>query len=269
MTYGWAILVIAVVLGVLYSLGIFSPSNFAPKASPGSCQIFRPNGPGTNYDINLEGTCSGELPEYTAQFNGASAYISLSSSAPSKSYTQLSVSAWVTKPADTSRNEILNFFGFYFNVQQGNEACLYVNNINTGYLCSTPSLISGYNFLTATLNGSTETVYVNGKLSNTTTVSGTGSGVLGGTVGVCSYCGNTDYFDGQIANIQFYNASLNQNSITALYDEGIGGAPVDIQNLVDWWPLNGNANDYSGNNNDGVPTNVLFTGSWQSGYTSP
>jgi hypothetical protein len=45
MTYGWAILVIAVVLGVLYSLGIFSPSNFAPKAQHGSCQVFRPNGP--------------------------------------------------------------------------------------------------------------------------------------------------------------------------------------------------------------------------------
>ena len=63
MTYGWAILVIAVVLGVLYSLGVFNPSNFAPKAQPGSCQVFRPNGPGTSYDLNLEGTCNGELPQ--------------------------------------------------------------------------------------------------------------------------------------------------------------------------------------------------------------
>ena len=69
MTYGWAILVIAVVLGVLYSLGIFNPSNFAPKAQPGSCQVFRPDGPGTNYNLELEGTCNNELPQYAAVFN--------------------------------------------------------------------------------------------------------------------------------------------------------------------------------------------------------
>ncbi|MGC9010605.1 MAG: hypothetical protein ACP5JN_00435 [Candidatus Micrarchaeia archaeon] len=38
--------------------------------------------------------------------------------------------------------------------------------------------------------------------------------------------------------------------------EGIGGAPIDLQHLVAWWPLNGNANDYSGNGNNGVPSNV-------------
>ncbi|MEM4067806.1 MAG: hypothetical protein QXV17_13200, partial [Candidatus Micrarchaeaceae archaeon] len=62
MTYGWAILVIAVVLGALYSLGVFNANNFAPKAPPGSCQVFRPNGPGTSFDLNLEGVCNGELP---------------------------------------------------------------------------------------------------------------------------------------------------------------------------------------------------------------
>ncbi|MEM3661833.1 MAG: hypothetical protein QXG73_03325, partial [Candidatus Micrarchaeaceae archaeon] len=70
MTYGWAILIIAVVLGALYSLGIFNSTNFAPKAPPGSCQVFRPNGPYTTSFINLEGVCNGELPQYVANFNG-------------------------------------------------------------------------------------------------------------------------------------------------------------------------------------------------------
>ncbi|MEM0201797.1 MAG: hypothetical protein QXR73_01295 [Candidatus Micrarchaeaceae archaeon] len=48
-----------------------------------------------------------------------------------------------------------------------------------------------------------------------------------------------------------------------------GGAPIDLQNLVGWWPLNGNANDYSGNGNNGVPSNVMFVGNWYSGYTPP
>ena len=78
------------------------------------------------------------------------------------------------------------------------------------------------------------------------------------------YCG---YFAGMIADLQIYNTSLDYASVNALYQEGIGGAPIDLQNLVGWWPLNGNANDYSGNGNDGVPTNVVFTSSWINGYT--
>ena len=34
MTYGWAILIIAVVLGALFSLGIFNPAFLAPKVQP-------------------------------------------------------------------------------------------------------------------------------------------------------------------------------------------------------------------------------------------
>ncbi|MEM0201813.1 MAG: hypothetical protein QXR73_01385, partial [Candidatus Micrarchaeaceae archaeon] len=63
--------------------------------------------------------------------------------------------------------------------------------------------------------------------------------------------------------------ALSANAIKALYLEGIGGAPVDLQNLVAWYPLNGNANDYSGNGNNGVPSNVIFSGDWYSGYTIP
>ena len=32
MTYGWAILIIAVVLGALFSLGVFNSANLAPRA---------------------------------------------------------------------------------------------------------------------------------------------------------------------------------------------------------------------------------------------
>ena len=50
----------------------------------------------------------------------------------------------------------------------------------------------------------------------------------------------------------------------------VGGAPIDLQNLVGWWPLNGNAHDYSGNNNNGQTNgDVTFTNSWENGYTTP
>ena len=66
-------------------------------------------------------------------------------------------------------------------------------------------------------------------------------------------------FNGAIADVQIYNASLSANQVQALYLEGMGGAPMKLQNLMGWWPLNGNSGDYSGNNNNGVPTSVAFT----------
>ena len=41
MTYGWSILIIAVVLGALSFLGIFNPVTFAPKATAGGCQVVK------------------------------------------------------------------------------------------------------------------------------------------------------------------------------------------------------------------------------------
>ena len=83
------------------------------------------------------------------------------------------------------------------------------------------------------------------------------------------YGGGIGSIDGYISNFQIYDASLPTNDIKALYQEGIGGAPIKIQNLVGWWPLNGNANDYSGNGNNGVPNGVTYTSNWYSGYSVP
>ncbi len=63
MTYGWAILIIAIVLVALFSLGIFNSANFAPRAQPGSCEVLR-----NSAQTSLVGQCNGMLPEYVAQF---------------------------------------------------------------------------------------------------------------------------------------------------------------------------------------------------------
>ena len=43
-----------------------------------------------------------------------------------------------------------------------------------------------------------------------------------------------------------------------LYKEGLHGSPITTKGLVGWWPLDGNANDYSGYNNNGVAINVKW-----------
>ena len=93
MTYGWAILIIAVVLTILFQLGIFSAGNFQPHAQAGSCQVSR-----TVAGVSLEGQCNGLLPEFVAKFDGSST-INLGSVSGLSSLNQLTISAWINIPA--------------------------------------------------------------------------------------------------------------------------------------------------------------------------
>ncbi len=66
------------------------------------------------------------------------------------------------------------------------------------------------------------------------------------------------YWNGSIADVQLYNTALSQAQILELYSEGLGSAPISNAGLVGWWPLDGNPNDYSGNNNNGVAMNIQW-----------
>ena len=289
MTYGWAILIIAVVLAALFELGVFNPMTFAPKASPGSCQVVRPEGAGTTNFISLSGECNGELPQYVAQFSGGGEYVTVSPLIwTSNSYA---LSAWVkiNSVSGQAYNQSI-----IYETGLTNGGCIknievYKGNFLAGsYPISPiqgPVVTTGvWNFLVLTYNSTVEEFYVNGKYQGRT--SGTitfpafdssyGSayqvllgGLGAGNNGCYPYNGYWESVNGEISNIQIYMHTLSANDIQALYQEGIGGAPIKIQNLVGWWPLNGNANDYSGNGNNGVPSGVTYTSNWYSGYSAP
>ncbi len=277
MTYGWAILIIAVVLGALFQLGVFNAGTFAPRAPPGACQVFRPNGPGTSSLINLEGVCSGELPQYVAVFNGqGSNYITVGSpSFGASSLQQFTVSFWAEYPGSFSYSgNNPPYYGFfktyadaiYLFTPNVDQIQLFLNNVNPGP-GSVVSIVTPYtwsNFM-LTYNGYSAVLYQNTNtvmtVSNSMQINSFSSLFIG--------TGDSGTFKGSMANFQFYNTSLSGPEVNALYDEGIGGAPIRLQNLVGWWPLNGNANDYSGNNNNGVPSGVTYTNQWTSGYTPP
>ncbi len=285
MTYGWSILIIAIVLGVLYYLGVFNSATLAPMAQPGSCQVFRPNGAGTSYDAGLSGTCNNELPEYVAQFNGQGT----GGPASSAIITQLShqyadtggttFTGWIYPYSLPSGNNLIiistspEFAGFDF-VTHGTSLWFYAcgpGNDGGGTLNA-----DTWQFVAATVSSdvnSLVTLYIDGVVVSTNQYSGT----LGSKYGISNYwaigspngCSGGSTFNGLISNVQIYNTSLSQEEITALYDEGIGGAPVRLQNIAGWWPLNGNAEDYSGNNYDGTTKNVTYINSWTNGYAAP
>ena len=289
MTYGWAILIIAVVLGALFELGVFNPMTFAPKAPPGACQVFRPNGPGTTSFINLEGICTGEIPEYVAQFNGYNSLIPVSLS-PTIPLSSVTISGWFyvsgftsgygqpewftnaalfsmvglqaypnTYPSETGATSSSITY-FLHNATGATYGCaIYGNPLNRWY------------FVTEVVSGTVGTLYVNGLFSCSFSFINPAGTETNLTIGgfSSSYNGAGDSMDGSLANIQIYNTSLSANDIQALYLEGVGGAPINLQHLVGWWPLNGNANDYSGNDNNGQASNVIYVSNWYSSYTPP
>ena len=286
MTYGWAILIIAVVLGALFSLGVFNGSNLAPKASPGECQVFRPNGPGTTMDINLAGECQGLEPQYVAQFNGHSSYVSIGSAGLPLEDNPRSFFAWVYWNGSTSggswgsNTEVIFGYGHVTGCSPyGGTPTIFIDDANVlhfdggcaSYTASPFTVTTNHwPFVGYTYNTGGNLVYYYDGQSNTITGGRTlsVSSVDAATIGKPSTeLGN--FFPGSIADVQIYNTSLDANQVQALYQEGIGGAPIDPMYLVGWWPLNGNSNDYSGNNNNGQAYNVIYTGSWTSGYSAP
>jgi hypothetical protein len=274
MTYGWAILIIAVVLGALFQLGVFNANNFAPKAPPGACRVFRPNGPGTASFINLEGVCSGELPQYVATYTNS--YVQVNTEPYFTKYP-LTVAFWINYGTNPVNNEHFLIYKsaewLITSVQySATNWAVYAKPFNgtTWECCSigySPLNINKWYHIVVIFSATgPPQIYINGLLA----VTGSKTPPQESTANPV-YIGTTVYtaWNGSLANTQIYNTSLSANEIQALYLEGIGGAPVDLQNLVGWWPLNGDANDYSGNGNNGQATAVTYTSSWTSGYTPP
>jgi hypothetical protein len=284
MTYGWAILIIAVVLGALFQLGVFSTSSFAPRAPPGACQVFRPSGAGTTQNVNLVGVCTGQQPQYVGVFNGQGGYVGVSSGAYLNMPNSLTVSAWVNfnyldYAGGTGSLQAVAGKGYPDQVAPNAGWWFYYDNRankNTfPYTCFGNSAggYSGggnnfgtysYNFnagrwyhLAITVGSSTARLYINGvQLGADLALSNL---VLSDPTRNLEIARPVTGFNGLIADVQIYNATLASDQIQAIYLEGIGGPPTKLQNLVGWWPLNGDAKDYSGNNNNGAASSVVFT----------
>lgn len=282
MTYGWAILIIAVVLAALFSLGVFNSSGFTASAKAGACQVTRVGASGTQ-TISLTGECQPIPPQFVAQLNGQSSYITtpfMTSNMPA-----ITVSVWFylsnvnfgDNPRFASNGHtdtLTDQRGFQLMVNNGGSSGWFDVGSGTGNGIapwSSYQLASKtWYFYAGTYNQTTGKVYayINGNQIAT----GSFGGLINSNIPVVLgynpvYSG--DYVDGYMSNVQIYNTSLSQSEITALYLEGIGGVPVRPQNIAAWWPLNGNENDYGGNNYNGQPVGLTFTSMWMSGYTQP
>ena len=289
MTYGWAILIIAVVLAVLFQLGVFSGGNFLPHAQPGSCQVSR-----TAAGVSLEGQCNGMLPEFVAQFNGqGNEYVLVPYSTTLAATGSWSVAFWfssvlpstnafdvelISSRVPTDGTLDIQLVGGASPKLHGD---IGVGGGTNGWLTSGANYAFAFGSNTwyhviYTISPTGYTIYVNGAnaasgswSANTPSLLDSSNPLcIGGNGGSCESAASVMY-NGQISDVQVYNTTLSASEVQALYLEGIGGAPIRPQNIVGWWPLNGNANDYSGNGNNGQLNGVTFSSSWESSYAAP
>jgi hypothetical protein len=266
-------------------MGFFSGFNFSPRAQTGSCIMYRPYGPYNNKLIALQGECQGQFPQYVSLLDGKTNFIDAGLNAV-RSTSNVTVLLWayVQPPSNTYGPQIIQSVdgcvtnGWFLSYQGG------IIRLISGTGSSNPGDFSGssvtqsawhqvgFTWVSTGASTSTQKIIVDGNVVATRNIN---IGVplprtSNALIGKVNVCWPARPFNGMLSNVQVYNTSMSDTEVNVLYKKGIGAAPLRIQNLVAWWPLNGDAKDYSGNGNDGIPSSgVSYTSAWINSYSPP
>ena len=304
-TYWWAVLIMVIVLALLFKLGLFNSFTLAAKAYPGACSVYRPYGKGSIGLIRLEGVCDGEAPEYVVQFNGnggawsfscapAGTCVNFTPPFPDAPICNFSFFIWSYDSGMGSLGQLGFPIGTWFDgtsavpstpVLGGVVGMFNITNTEGSADIEYNDTIIRYEYRNVssrdqilvqgqyegkwiqtgmTVSNGVATGYLNGAVSTPASPNVGCIRMLTGSVGIWDR-----NFNGYISNLQVYNTTLNANQVLELYQEGIGGAPIQLQNLAGWWPLNGNANDYSGNKGNGYVAIADFSGTYSQSFPLP
>lgn len=232
---------------------------------------------------------------YAAYFSGSNTYFEQGSGykfMESNSLQPFSLSIWVYPESSNgvivaesgASGASASWYDSWLNLADG-EVYMRVWNLACDSLGSIP--LNQWSNIAMTYSGSAVYGYINGQLvgqmtgsrSTPSTYSNNGGfsdsmfyplGYIKGTV--CQAGGGTTGtgpgFTGMMANYQFYSSQLTLPQVNSIYSAGIGASPIYAANIVSWWPLNGNLNDYTTLGNTGVSNGLSFV-SISSNATNP
>lgn len=193
-------------------------------------------------------------PNFVTQFDGSPGGIQIQD-APTLQASTITISSWVNYAAPNGQFDFfatksgawaLGTCGQSLNICYYNpstQVTTYANSIlATGQWYLITQVIS---------SGTSETTYVNGVpvLTSASTIASQANDI---TLGYGMLGTNTFFINATMANLQIYSSALTQSQISSIYSAGISGIPLQGATLVGWWPLNGDAKDYSGYGNNGI-----------------
>ena len=290
-SYGWMILIVAVAIALMFRLGLFNATNFEARIATGACKVYRPGGPGSIAPIDLVGLCNSGIPKFVSEFGYTGHFLEVGYSnltvpkvrfeplLSSGGRNMITITGWVYPsipgPVETAfaygdfSPSSPPFNGIYLDYNESgvcNSGLFEAVYTTTLCIYSSRIALNQWHFVALEYNGLDVIGY---DISASNVVS------AAGPVSPFAVSANEQLligvpWNGLITNIQMYNTSLSRNQIIAVYRAGLGGPPSDLSYLVGWWPLNGDVKDYSGNGNNGYPTNTAVNGGlWYSNYTTP
>jgi hypothetical protein len=275
MSYGWAIIIVLLIVGALFELGAFSGTSLSSRVQPGLCMVTRSNPYGTTQGPGLSGDCTAGLPEYTLASVNPVAGSYLVAAGPSLATTNgsFSVMFWMSTAYPNTTQIVIAKPGVY-GICFGS-AGITLSSKSNYYTAPFISHQNQWYFVAVTYNDSNKAaqIYVNGSNIGSATLTSwnlarNSSAIYMAGIRDGTECGTNVGLTGLLANIQVYGTALDQASVEQSYLTGIGAAPVQLNSLLGWWPLNGNGNDYSGNNNTAIEVGRgnNFTAFWTTGY---
>jgi hypothetical protein len=211
-------------------------------------------------------------------FDGINSLISIAhnTSITVSNNSSLTVQAWALKSGVNSTTHILGkringcgSIDYQFGYCEAN--CNNAFSEGVGFGCASAYAYSQvllennmWNHFVGTFNGEEWKIYLNGNmvgsiLSNSTNPN-IGDLLIGGS-------GSCQKWEGSIDDIAIYNRALTEQEIQNLYtgqcptvSTNCTSLPSNLQQgLVGYWPFCGNANDESGNGNDGVVNGATLT----------
>ena len=251
----------------------YVPSNGLVAYYPFNGNANDESGNGNNGTVNGAILTTDRFGNANSAYSFSSSYINIPNSSSLQFNNQISISVWVyafslpdvsyilSKGSDGvtpySWTFLLNSSGGGgFDSWDGGSGsprgtCCGVGNI-------TPIMTNQWTNITITLNGTSGDLYLNGVLNNSSPCSHTifsniydlKFGRMGHPTGNWPY-----YWDGKLDDIGIWNRVLTASEITALYQ---GGDDLS-KGLVAMYPFNGNANDESGNGNNGTVNGATLT----------
>ena len=150
----------------------------------------------------------------SAEFNGTSDYIQTNEPLIKGAHT---ICVWINSNNDADYRQIVDSRdagsdGTYFLINPSEQI---MHRVYGYTLTSSAITAEEWHFVTATFDGTTQKIYLNGSLDASQSASATYDVVTPTTIGSRSY-GSSEYFGGNLANVAIWNRALSSDEINSV-----------------------------------------------------